>query len=303
MNFNHSYIELFVLLGHDGKRGNAVKRLAYNLRILIFLSLFVTAHIMGGMLHAQDSENPQFNIAHTLAISDPEAVDGDIVSLGTEEQTLVRSTKSYDERIYGALVENPVMVYRTLDTLPVTRSGDVYINVTTIGGPITVGDYITSSPIPGKGQKASELNGYMVGVALTVFDGSDGVPLDHDGKSYSSGKVKVTVGIGPASPVVVKAAGGVLGTLRQIVTAILYNISVSRDLEKIIRYIIAALVATVIVYTGYRAFGVNITRGIEAIGRNPLAKVTIQSMIIVNVIMLLLVSLGGILLSLAIVSL
>lgn len=253
------------------------------------------------MVSAQDER--QFNIAHTLAILDPEAADGDIVSLTGTDQTLERSKVSYDERMYGVLVANPVMVYRTLDSLPVTRTGEAYINVTTISGPIAVGDYITSSPIPGKGQKAPEISGYMVGVSLMAFDGSSGQPVEHEGKSYQMGKIKIAVGIGPASPVVIKAAGGVLGTLKQIIAAVLFNISVSKDLEKILRYIIAAAVATAITYTGYRAFGVNITKGIEAIGRNPLAKVTIQSMIIVNVVMLLLVSLGGILLSLAIVSL
>lgn len=269
---------------------------------IVFILLLLTFPPLVRVSHAQQKES-QFNIAHTLAITDPAAADGDIMALSGADGSLVRTAKSYDEKMYGVLVANPVMVYRTLDTIPVTRSGDAFVNVTTIGGPIGVGDYITSSPIAGKGQRASELNGYMIGVAISSFDGKNGTPVDHEGKSYQLGQVKVAVGIGPASPVVVKAAGGVLGTLRQIVTAILYNISVSRDLEKIIRYIIAALVATVIIYTGYRAFGVNITKGIEAIGRNPLARVTIQSMIIVNVIMLLLVSLGGILLSLAIVSL
>ena len=271
--------------------------------VCAFLIFLVTAHIAGVPVFAQQQSETQFNIAHTLAISDPEAADGDIVSLSVGDGSLVRTTKAYDEKMYGVLVQNPVMVYRTLDTLPVTRSGDVFINVTTMGGPIAVSDYITSSPIAGKGQRASELNGYMIGVALSSFDGTDGTPVDNGGKSYQLGHVKVAVGIGPASPVVIKAAGGVLGTLKQIVTAVLYNISVSKDLEKIIRYLIAAIVATAIVYTGYRAFGVNISKGIEAIGRNPLARVTIQSMIIVNVIMLLLVCLGGILLSLAIVSL
>jgi len=267
--------------------------------IFIFLTFI---HLASLTVLAQDSIK-QFNIAHTLSIVDPEATDGDIVSLAGTDQTLERSKKSYDERMYGVLVENPVMVYRTIETLPVTRTGEAYINVTTLGGPIAVGDYVTSSAIPGKGQKATELSGYLIGVSLMVFDGTGGAPVEHEGKSYQLGKIKIAVGIGPASPVVVKAAGGILGTLRQIITAVLFNVSIAKDFEKILRYIIAAAVATAITYTGYRAFGVNISKGIEAIGRNPLAKVTIQSMIIVNVIMLLLVTLGGIILSLAIVSL
>lgn len=274
----------------------------YRILPVIFLSFTLVVAFPGVIKRAQAQEK-QFNIAQTLSIIDTEAVGGDIVSLTSAEQTLERSKKSYDERMYGVLVDQPVMVYRTLDTIPVTRTGEAYVNVTSMSGPISVGDYVTSSEIPGKGQKAPDLSGYMVGVSLMNFDGSTGVPIEHEGKTYQMGQIKIAIGIGPASPVVIKAAGGVLGTLKQIISALLFNVSIAKDLEKILRYLIAAAVATAITYTGYRAFGVNITKGIEAIGRNPLARMTIQSMIIVNVIMLLLVTLGGILLSLAIVSL
>jgi len=46
-----------------------------------------------------------------------------------------------------------------------------------------------------------------------------------------------------------------------------------------------------------------VTKGIESIGRNPLAKTTIQTMIIINVVLIGLVSLGGIILSLTILAL
>src|SRR3989304_4952505 len=92
---------------------------------------------------------PTFNIAQTLNILDAGAVDGDIVSLSDQNESVVRTNKSYDERMHGVLVARPVMVYRTLDSIPVSRAGIAYVNVTTLGGPIKVGDYITSSEIPG----------------------------------------------------------------------------------------------------------------------------------------------------------
>jgi hypothetical protein len=246
----------------------------------------------------------QFNIARTITIDDAAAGDGDIVSLSNKNETLVRSTKAYDERMYGVLIADPVMVYRTLPTMPVSRNGDAMVNVTMLGGAIEVGDYVTSSPITGKGQKAEGFAGYMLGVALTGFDGKNAtISADFQGKKYPAGQVKVSVGVGPASPVLTKAAGGILGTLKQLATAIMFNISTSKQTERIIRYILAVLIAVVIFYISYRTFGRNVTQGIEAIGRNPLAKNTIQLMITLNIILLAISCIAGVALALVVISL
>lgn len=280
-----------------------MKKQSWEFSLISFLTFLLLIFSTAQFVYAQEAQTPQFNISNTLPIKDAEAVDGDIVSLAQENETLVRTAVAYDEKTYGVLVAVPVMVYRTAPGLAVARSGDALVNITTLGGPIEVGDYITSSPIPGKGQKATELTGYMVGVALTSFDGSTGAALDWQGNKVQSGKIKLAVGIGPASPVLIKAVGGPLGTLRQMAVALLYNIRTSKQFERIIRYIIAALVAISTIFINFRTFGRNITKGIEAIGRNPLAKVAIQSMIVVNVILIAIVSLGGITLALAILSL
>lgn len=275
----------------------------YFSRILLGAVLIFLVQIVA---HAStvSAQGIQFNIARTIVIDDPSAVDGDIMSLATKKETLVRSVKTGDERMFGVLIANPVIVYRTLSTLPVARDGEATVNVTTLGGPIEVGDYITSSPIAGKGQKAEGLAGYMVGVALSNFDGSNAsASADLNGKKYAIGRVKINVGIGPASPVITKAAGGLLGTLRQFATAIMFNISTSKQAERIIRYILAVLIAIIIIYISYRTFGRNVTKGIEAIGRNPLAKGPIQAMITLNIILLALSCIAGIALSLVIISL
>jgi hypothetical protein len=244
-------------------------------------------------IHVQ-AQDLQFNIARTIFIDDKDAVDGDIMSLAPKKETLVRSAKNSDERMFGVLISNPVMVYRTLSTLPVARDGEA----------IEVGDYVTSSPIAGKGQKAEGVAGYMVGVALSAFDGkSASQSADFGGKKYAMGTVKINVGIGPASPVITKAAGGLLGTLKQLATAILFNISTSKQAERIIRYILAVLIAVIIIYVSYRTFGRNVTKGIEAIGRNPLAKASIQTMITLNIVLLAISVIAGIALSLVVISL
>lgn len=250
------------------------------------------------------AQGVQFNIARTIPIEDKAAIDGDIVSLSPKVESLIRSTKSFDERMYGVLNVDPMMVYRTLKSLPVAKQGEVMMNVTTLGGAITVGDYVTSSEIAGKGQRAEGLAGYMVGVAMGNFDGKNASQsADFKGKKYPMGRVKVNVGIGPASPVITKAAGGILGTLRQLATAIMFNIAASKQAERIIRYILAILIAVIIIYVSYKTFGANVTKGMEAIGRNPLAKGSIQAMITMNIILLVISVIAGVALSLVVISL
>jgi hypothetical protein len=271
------------------------------LGVSVFFIFFLLAFPLKSHVDAQDL---QFNIARTIIIDDKDAVDGDIMSLAPKKETLVRSAKNSDERMFGVLITNPVMVYRTLSTLPVARDGEAVVNVTMMGGAIEVGDYITSSPIAGKGQKAEGVAGYMVGVALSTFDGKNAsASADFSGKKYAIGRVKVNVGIGPASPVITKAAGGILGTVKQFATAVLFNISTSKQAERIIRYTLAVLIALLIIYVSYRTFGRNVTKGIEAIGRNPLAKGSIQTMITLNIILLGISVVAGIALSLVVISL
>jgi F0F1-type ATP synthase membrane subunit c/vacuolar-type H+-ATPase subunit K len=273
-------------------RLNGVKKL------LVIIGIFT---LFGPFLKVQ-AQAPEFNIATTFEIVDKSAVDGDIMSLSPDKSTITRSTKTGDDKMYGVLVLHPQMVYRTMDSIPLARSGTAQVNVTTMGGAIKVGDYITSSTIPGKGQRALELSGYMIGVALANFDGTGGTNADSAGK-VKQGKILVAIGIGPASPVLIRAAGGALGQVRQIVNAIWYNISQSKQVERLLRLILAAILVLLVIYISYRSFGKNITKGIEAIGRNPLAKASIQAMIILNVILIFVVCLGGIVLALLIISL
>lgn len=253
---------------------------------------------------AQTPQGIQFNIARTLNINDKAAVDGDIMSISKTADTLTRSAVTSDQHMFGVLISNPLMVYRTLPTIPVAKDGEAIVNVTTLGGPIAVGDYVTSSPIAGKGQAAQGVAGYMVGAALEAFNGKGATQsVTYQGKKYQLGRIRVTIGIGPASPIITKAAGGFLGTMKQLATAILYNISTSQQTERLVRYILAVIIAVVIFYISYRTFGTNVTKGMEAIGRNPLAKGSIQAMLTLNIILLLISCLAGVALALVIISL
>lgn len=245
-----------------------------------------------------------FGVATTHTVEEKTTEDGDIVSLSSETGNLRLSTLGYDEKMFGVIVLSPAVVLRTIGlNTPIVRSGEVRVNVTTLNGSIGIGDYVTSSPIPGKGQKATDFTGYILGIALEPFGQTDGTLVDFEGQEVAQGKVLVAVGISASTPFIKKVSGGFLGSLRYTGELFLYMFTATRQSERIMRYILAVLVALVSLYLSFRSFGHNVTKGIESIGRNPLAKGSIQTMIMVNVILIAVVSLGGILLSLIIISL
>src|SRR3989338_6781870 len=202
---------------------------------------------------------PDFSIATTYSIPEKdlkEIKDGDILSITAKENILERTIVPYDEKMYGVYVTNPQIVFRTVgNNLPVARAGEVDVNVTTLSGPIMRGEFITSSKIAGKGQKAVASEGYLLGIALSDFSEKDGEEIKFEEKSYRVGKIKVAIGIGPSSLSALTASGGFLGTARQIGISFMSSISASKQAEKIFRYAMSALVAIISILGGIYFFG------------------------------------------------
>jgi F0F1-type ATP synthase membrane subunit c/vacuolar-type H+-ATPase subunit K len=280
-----------------------------SLQIIVFVFLFsivtynlqLTTH---NNVFAQEGSS-NYGAAITYKVDTDKYDDGDIVSLTDQQDTLRLTQKEYDDQIFGVIVTKPAMVFRRpIDNgVPILRTGQVFVNVTDYNGAITTGDYVTGSPIPGKAMKATNVNSHVLGVAIAGFDKSLGTDLEFKGKKVSQGKVLISLGIGPASPIIAKAEGGILGTLKNLSRALFFNINASQQTDKVIRYIVALLIILLTVVINYRTFARNISKGIEAIGRNPLAKKTIQSMIILNGILIAIVTILGVILALAVISL
>lgn len=229
--------------------------------------------------------------------------DGDVLSLSEKDGKLIRSNKSYDDRMFGIAVANPIIVYKTQESTPSARTGSTYVNATTLNGPIKKGDYLTSSPIPGKAQKAGEIQGYVLGIALENLDEKSGKDIEFEGKKYKRGKILTTIGIGPASSLKIRPGGGLFGLVKYQFQSFLLNLKLAEGLDAWIRYAMAGIIALSSIVVSFRTFGRNVGKGIEAIGRNPMAKVQIQTVIIINLALIVLVCVLGILLSLAILSL
>jgi len=91
---------------------------------------------------------------------------GHIVQIATESSSLAvkRTTTAYQQNIMGVVNE------ATKSAVMVATTGEAIVAVSLDNGPITKGDYITTSNDPGIAMKGTTA-GMMIGVALEDFDG------------------------------------------------------------------------------------------------------------------------------------
>ena len=250
---------------------------------LFVLALYTLCSILYTLpVHAQGIE-----ATSTFDIVDQDAKEGDI--LVTTDKGLTRATKSFDNKMFGVVVNQPVLVYRSNDTKgkPVVRSGVVQVNVTTLNGPIKYGDYITSSSKTGKGQKATE-SGYVIGVALAEFN------------QQGDGKIPVAIRVEYAELTNPRFAGRLFGFIG---SSFLENINDPKKFGIVVRYIAAGLIVLLSFTFGFLTFSRSIVKSIEALGRNPLAKSTIQLSILINIALLVVTGIIGIVASILIIRL
>lgn len=251
----------------------------YLLSIIIFTFLFIPS-----LSYAQETTVTQaktLDSASVYSVADDKIESGDIVALG--EKGIERTTVSLSPRIFGVMQENPMIVYREVDATkkPVVREGVVEVNVTTTNGPIKVGDFITSSAIAGKGQRAS-YSGYVIGTALSELKEGDGTKInDPTGKQVSLGKVNISLNIGYIE--LVSGSRSLSNFLGPLAAPFAANVQDPDKFTMIIRYIAAGLVIIVGFLISFFAFSRSLPKAIEAIGRNPLAKSSIYFSIGINV--------------------
>ena len=248
------------------------------LSLTIFILLFFPSLVFAQEITTTQSKT--LESASVYQVADDKAENGDIVVMG--EKGIERASVSLTPRLFGVMQENPMIVYREADATkkPVAREGVAEVNVTTFNGPIKPGDFITSSEIAGKGQRAS-YSGYAIGVALTEFKEGDGTQIDGGGKKVSSGKVNVSLNIGYIDLV----AGGkqLSNFLGPFAAPFAANVQDPDKFTMIIRYIAAGLIVLVGFLISFFAFSRSLPKAIEAIGRNPLAKGSIYFSIGINI--------------------
>lgn len=246
-------------------------------------------------IHAQSQG---LEVTSVFEVSDTEAQEGDILT--TSDKGLVRSSKSFDNKIFGVIQNTPVLLLRSKDNKlkPVVRSGTATVNVTSLNGPIKYGDYITSSTIAGKGQKASE-SGYVLGIALGSFETGQ-QQVDGPNGKVGTGKIPVAIRIEYAELTNPRFASRLFGFVG---TSLLENVNDPKKFGTVVRFIAAGLVIILSFTFGFLTFSRSIVKSMEALGRNPLAKNIIQFSIILNIGLLVITATIGIVASILIIRL
>ncbi|MFH0815167.1 MAG: hypothetical protein V1902_03785 [Candidatus Falkowbacteria bacterium] len=98
---------------------------------------------------------------------------GDIVEMSADG-VVVKASSAYSKSAIGVISENPSMILsgqteKIGKRAPLALAGFVYVKATNANGALEIGDYITSSNIPGVGMKATR-SGYVIGKVLQPFD-------------------------------------------------------------------------------------------------------------------------------------
>lgn len=267
--------------------------------VLLITACYLTILTFPAIAFAQ-VESVDF--ANTYTVSDKDAVDGDIIS-SSVDKGFIRSTYPYDLRVFGVIQTAPLIVYKSIDSTgsAIARSGTASVNVTTINGPIVPGDYITTSEIAGKGQKATN-SGYVIGIAMTGLGNNEGEEFSYQRKitdskqpapveKFRQGRVTVAMQIQYAELTTARTA---LHLLDSFNASLFTNVQNPDQFVKIFRYITAIVIVLISFAIGFFTFSKSIPKGIEAIGRNPLAQKAIMFSIIMNIFFTVVVAIAGI---------
>jgi F0F1-type ATP synthase membrane subunit c/vacuolar-type H+-ATPase subunit K len=236
--------------------------------LAVSIFLFSLINLGAHNAHAQTPSLAQENYSGfgmSIQLSERNAPEGSIIS-GTNEGYKI-SNKEYDSGMYGIISKTPAI---SLENSPsagftyVIYDGQTRVLISTANGPIKKNDLITSSETPGVGMKAI-VNGFVIGTALQDFSGPEnGMILinvnPHYDNSFSQG--------------VNRNIFSILSTARQ---------SAYLSPLEALRYVIAGLIALLGFVIGFIYFGRVAQKGVEAVGRNPLAGRTIEFSVLLNV--------------------
>lgn len=200
------------------------------------------------------------SLAINVEIADTSVVEGDIISYS--DNGLKKADKPYDILTLGVVVASPVIStgLKSDKTKAVVTGGIAKVKVK---GPIKAGDFIASSSEAGVGQKSNEA-GYVLGKAIGNLDTNNSELVSVEiSPSYFSNNNQGSVGF----------------------------FGIAKDN---LRFFIAAVVGILtLIFTTF-AFVRLVTTGVSAIGRNPLARRTILTSMIISGGVVLLIAAAGV---------
>lgn len=245
------------------------------MKYIIFITIITVITFLVSPTHAQ------FDVANVFDISDPQIKEGDILIFDSEKG-LQKASLPYDSHLFGIFQEQPGIVFRRADDSgkPVVRSGIAKVNVSLSNGEIKKGDSITSSTLPGLGMKASS-PGYVVGIAL------------EDSKEDKD-QIDVAIDISFKDLTNLPTSSLIDRLLSSFINSLLQSAQNDQGFQQIIKNILAAIIILIAILFGLFIISRIMPKAIEAIGRNPLAKRSIEISLILSIIIVVAVVIASI---------
>lgn len=211
--------------------------------------------------------------------SDTQLQSGILVQIKKSDATKVEPvSQNTMDQLHGVIVDPndaPVTLSAEGQKVFVATNGRFDVLVSSQNGGINSGDYVTVSAIDGVGMKAGVNELFVIGRALSSFDGKTGSISSTEVKDSQGGKKSVNIGrvqvdIGVArNPLLVGTEPNLPEFLRRASEAIAGKVvNPIRVYIGVIVFIISTVIAGSLLYGGVRS-------GITSIGRNPLSKKSI----------------------------
>lgn len=201
-----------------------------------------------------------------ITINGEKVQDGDIISATTEGYK--RTASSYDPQVFGVVSKQPAVYLSDTSSpndIPIISVGQARVRVSSQNGNIQKGDFITSSEVPGVGQKATD-NGFVLGTADQDYSSNDPKKV---------GMIMVTL-----HPHFAKLTN-------DLTRNVFHTFNLGFDAARqsplgFVRYVVSGTITLLSFFFGFRFFAKASNRGVEAIGRNPLAKQAIILSVFIN---------------------
>jgi len=231
----------------------------------------------------------QSGLANYITVSEPnqeEVIPGAIVVYTNSQYAL--SSSPYAFKLIGVVTSNPPIAidFSTNGAgTPVAISGVADVLVSSENGEINSGDLVTTSSKKGVGMKAVEA-GYVLGIALSDYKSENA-----DAVGTIPISLEVDYSYNPAFRS--KSAGDTAGgNLRDILS--LSSVAVYESPTKVFKYLVSALILFGCLTFAFLTFSRVARNGVDAIGRNPLAKNQIQMSIVFNILLSFFVIAAGV---------
>ena len=241
-----------------------VKNISCFFVILVFL--FAPFILFAQELQETTGTDFQGTIGTPVRIEGTGIKAGDIISLIDGRHVL--SSEPHDPAVAGVVVNNPTLVVGNLQgpqSYVIVSSGVTLVRVSSMGGTIAAGDYITTSAIPGIGIKAEQF-GAIIGTALEDYANTNPEEIT---------SIAVNLDIGTYG--------------------LLTNLTANPRVA--FRYVLAFVVAAASIIAGFMYFGKVAQSGVESLGRNPLAARLIYVSVFFHLLLTIGIMLLGVLIS------